>query len=53
MSVKEKFLDYICFDTQSDESTGTIPSTAKQKILGKHLVEDMKNIGIADAVMDE
>ena len=53
MSVKEKFLDYICFDTQSDESTGTIPSTAKQKILGQHLVEDMKNIGIADAVMDE
>ena len=53
MSVKEKFLDYIRFDTQSDDSTGTIPSTPKQKILGAHLVENMKAIGIADARMDE
>ena len=53
MSVKEKFLDYIRFDTQSDASAGTIPSTPKQKILGQHLVENMKKIGIVDAFMDE
>ena len=53
MSVKEKFLDYIRFDTQSDETTGTIPSTEKQKTLGAHLVENMKQIGITDAHMDE
>ncbi|MBQ2668181.1 MAG: peptidase T [Clostridia bacterium] len=53
MSVKEKFLDYIRFDTQSDETTGTIPSTEKQKTLGAYLVENMKQIGITDAHMDE
>ena len=53
MSVLEKFLDYIKYDTQSDESTGTVPSTAKQKVLAEHLVEEMKKIGIADAHMSE
>ena len=53
MSVKEKFLDYIRFDTQSDETSATIPSTEKQKTLGAHLVEEMQRIGIQDAFMDE
>lgn len=53
MSVLEKFLDYVKYDTQSDESTGTVPSTAKQKVLAEHLVEEMKKIGIADAHMSE
>ena len=53
MSVKEKFLDYIRFDTQSDPTTGVTPSTEKQKNLGLHLVENMKQIGIEDAFMDE
>jgi len=53
MSVKEKFLDYIRFDTQSDETTRVTPSTEKQKDLGRHLVENMKQIGIEDAFMDE
>lgn len=48
MSVKEKFLDYIRFDTQSDETSATIPSTEKQKTLGAHLVEEMQRIGIQD-----
>ena len=53
MSVKEKFLDYIRFDTQSDPTTGVTPSTEKQKNLGRHLVENMKQIGIQDAFLDE
>ncbi|MGN0478308.1 MAG: peptidase T, partial [Hominenteromicrobium sp.] len=53
MSVKDRFLDYVRYDTQSDETSGTMPSTAKQKILAQRLVEDMLAIGIADAHMDE
>ncbi|MDO4459417.1 MAG: peptidase T [Clostridia bacterium] len=53
MSVLEKFLDYVKFDTKSDETSTTIPSTPGQKVLGAHLVEVMKDIGIADARMDE
>ena len=52
-SVTERFLRYVSFDTQSDDASETCPSTAKQKLLGEALVEEMKEIGIADAFMDE
>lgn len=52
-TVTERFLRYVSFDTQSDEHSETCPSTPKQKLLGAALVEEMKEIGIADAGMDE
>ena len=53
MKVYERFLKYVAFDTQSDDRSETCPSTAKQKLLGAYLVEEMKKMGIADAYMDE
>ena len=52
-TVTERFLRYVSFDTQSDENSTTCPSTAKQKLLAAALVEEMKEMGIADAHMDE
>ena len=52
-SVIERFLKYVSFDTMSDELSETCPSSANQKILGAVLVEEMKEMGIADAHMDE
>ena len=52
-SVTERFLRYVSFDTQSDEFSETCPSTAKQKLLGAALVEEMKEMGITDAFMDD
>ena len=52
-SVTERFLKYVSFDTQSDENSPTCPSTDKQKLLGAALVEEMKEMGISDAFMDE
>lgn len=52
-TVTERFLRYVRFDTQSDECSETCPSTPKQKLLGAALVEEMKEMGIADARMDE
>ena len=51
--VSQRFLRYVSFDTQSDSSSETCPSTAKQKLLGAALVEEMKEMGIRDAFMDE
>ena len=51
-SVSERFLKYVSFDTQSDEMSETCPSTDKQKLLGAAIVEEMKEMGIADAHMD-
>ena len=53
MSVKDVFLDLVSYPTASDETTGTTPSTPGQKVLGAHIVEHMKFIGIEDAHMDE
>ena len=53
MSVKEKFLDYVSYDTQSDSSSTTMPSTMKQKLLAQHLADEMVAMGIEDAHMDE
>ena len=52
-TVTERFLRYVSFDTMSDEFSESCPSTAKQTLLGGALVEEMKEIGIRDARMDE
>ena len=49
----ERFLRYVQIDTQSDPSSKTIPSTEKQKNLGRVLVEELKEMGISDAHLDE
>lgn len=52
-TVLERFLRYVKIDTQSDPESKTIPSTAKQKDLGKVLVEELLAMGISDAHLDE
>ena len=52
-TVSERFLRYVSFDTQSDPTSPTCPSTEKQKVLGAELVAEMLAMGISDAHMDE
>lgn len=52
-TVKERFLRYVGIDTQSDPTSDTCPSTQKQKNLGRLLVQELLEIGIADAHLDE
>lgn len=52
-SVSERFLRYVSFDTQSDEFSEICPSTPKQKLLGEQLVQEMLQMGISDAYMDD
>lgn len=49
----ERFMRYVQVDTQSDPQSETHPSTEKQKDLGKILAEELQQIGIEDAHMDE
>lgn len=51
-AIASRFMRYTQIDTQSDPQSGTHPSTEKQKNLGKMLVEELKEMGIADAEMD-
>ena len=49
----ERFQRYVQIDTQSDPQSSVSPTTAKQKDLSKILAEELKQIGIADAHLDE
>lgn len=51
--VKDKFLKYVQIDTQSDPHSSSYPSTEKQKDLGRILVEELQQMGIKDAHMDD
>ena len=42
MTLVDRFLKYVSFDTQSDESTGLTPSTPKQMIFAEYLKKDDK-----------
>ena len=53
MEELNRFLRYVKVDTQADDTTGTTPSTKKQKNLSKLLVEELKELGVKDAYMDE
>jgi tripeptide aminopeptidase len=52
-TASERFLRYVQIDTQSDPLSKTNPSTEKQKDLSNILAEELKQLGIADAHMDE
>lgn len=50
----ERFFRYVKIDTQSKEEVeDQYPSTEKQKELSRLLVDELKDMGIADAEMDE
>ena len=53
MTVIERFLKLVSFDTTSSEESGQYPSTPNQKVLGAELVRQMQELGIKDARMDE
>ena len=49
----KRFVKYAKVHTTSREDSETVPSTEIQKDLGKILVEDLKEIGLSDAYMDD
>ena len=53
MRAYERFLNYIQYDTASDENNSTCPSTEKQLALGRALAGELRAMGIADARLDE
>ena len=52
MELLERFLKYVSFDTQSDESSTTFPSTEKQKVLLNYLADEMRGLGLTEVEMD-
>ena len=51
-NITDRFLKYVSFDTQSDATSDTTPSTKKQWDIANHLVEELKGIGLHDVSID-
>lgn len=52
MELKDRFLNYVAYDTQSDENSITFPSTDKQLVLLRALKEEMIELGLTEVTMD-
>ena len=53
MELKDRFLKYVSFDTQSDENSTTFPSTDKQLVLLNYLADEMRTLGMEDVTVDK
>ena len=53
MTVVDRFLDYVKFDTQSDELTNMTPSTPGQMIFARHLRDILTQMGLSEITLDE
>jgi tripeptide aminopeptidase len=53
LTVLERFLHYVRYDTQSDERSSTYPSSGKQLVLLRDLADELRGIGLTDAAIDE
>lgn len=53
MTVIERFLKYVTFDTQSDDSTSVTPSTAKQMVFAQYLKSELETLELEDISLDE
>ena len=53
MTVVDRFIKYVKFDTESDTETGITPSTSGQMILARELEKELREIGLEDITLDD
>ena len=52
MTLVERFLKYVSFDTQSNEETGVTPSTPGQMVFARYLKDELESLGLEDVTLD-
>lgn len=53
MTLVERFLKYVSFDTQSSEETNVTPSTPGQMVFAKYLKEELEALGLQEITLDD
>ena len=53
MTLVDRFLQYVKFDTQSDELTNMTPSTPGQMVFAEHLKKELENLGLTEITLDD
>lgn len=52
MKLVDRFLQYVKFDTQSDELTNLTPSTPGQMVFAQHLCQELESMGLSNITLD-
>ena len=53
MTLLERFLKYVSFDTQSSEETGVTPSTPGQMVFARYLKDELESLGLQEVTLDD
>ena len=53
MTLVERFLKYVSFDTQSSDESGVTPSTDKQMVFAQYLKTELEDLGLEEIELDE
>lgn len=53
MTLVERFLKYVSFDTEADENSGVTPSSAKQMVFAQYLKTELEELGLEEIELDE
>ena len=53
MNITERFLEYVKYDTQSDELTNLTPSTPGQMVFAQFLHDELQKLGLQDITLDQ
>lgn len=53
MTLVERFLKYVSFDTQSNEESGATPSTPGQMVFAEYLKEELETLGLEEVSLDD
>lgn len=53
MTLTERFLKYVSFDTQASETTGITPSTPGQMVFAEFLKKELESLGLEEISLDE
>lgn len=53
MTIVERFLKYVSFETTSDENSTTVPSTEGQMVFARYLADELRAIGMTEVTLDD
>lgn len=52
MKITNRFLKYVSYPTMSDETSETVPSSAKQLVLSREIANELIELGLEDVELD-
>ena len=52
-SMLQRFMEYVKFDTQSDDDAASVPTTEGQFVFARYLEQKLRDMGLTEIVLDD